>query len=224
MVATAFNEAAHPLSFLVSEEGHGFISRDTVTIGTNQTILAGTVLGRTDVIANTTASLTTDAGNTGNGVFTLDASTPVLASAVDGTYRVICVTAGTGGVFEVFSPAGVEIGRVTAGGSAFANQIKFAIATAGVAFAAGDAFSVIVGVELQGDVTYAALNPAATDGTQNAFAVAGYPVTTVSSTAQITAITRNAEVRLADLSWPSITAAQKAEAIEQLRQRAIVCR
>lgn len=226
MTATVFTEAVHPFAYLVSEAGEGGrFSRDAITIAANQTILVGTVLGRSAVIANVTSSAAADAGNTGNGTITLDVTTPVLAAALDGVYRAVCIAvAANGGTFAVFDPVGHEIGRVAVGAT-FSNQVKFVIADGATDWAAGDAINITVGIEYDGDMTFGALNLSATDGTQNAFAIAGYPVTTASATAQIAATMRASEVRLTDLAWPGgITAIQKAEAIDQLRARGIICR
>jgi hypothetical protein len=103
-------------------------------------------------------------------------------------------------------------------------QIKFAIADGATDFVPGDAFSITVGVEA-GDFEYAALDYAATDGLQNAAAIAIYPVTTDGSTKQkISIFRRSGEVRASDLTWPSGTAAQKAAAISQLEALAVILR
>lgn len=225
MTATVFTEAMHPCAPIVSE-APGFESRDNITIAQNQTLVVGQVLGKTAVVAGVTSSVAADAGNSGNGVFTIDGTTPVAAGAKDGIYRVInALVAANSGEFEVFDPDGINIGRVAVGAT-FNNQIKFVIADGSNDFAIGDAFSVTVGIELDGDEQYAVLNPTGTDGTQRACAVLLYPVTTGSGVTQkVAAITRNAEMRAADLTWPGgITAAQQAEATDQLRRVGIILR
>lgn len=220
-----FTEARHPGEFLLSE-AEGRRSRDNGVIAINQTIVPGTVLGALAVVASLTAVAAADAGNTGNGVFTLDVTTPALAAAQEGKYRVVCAAVvANAGTFEVFDPAGVEIGRYQAGAAAFANQIKFTIADGATDFAVGDAFTVTVGVEMA-DKQYGALNLAAADGTQNAAAIALYGVTTDgTTTVAIALLTNDAEVIGAALTWPAgITAAQKAAAILQLRQLGIKVR
>jgi hypothetical protein len=225
MTATVFTEAVHPFAYLVSEMDNSLLPRDSITIAASQTIVVGQVLGRTAVLTSATSSSAADASNTGIGTLTLDATTPVLAGAMDGVYRVVCVLAGASGEFVVNNPRGIEIGRVAVGAT-FATQIKFALADGNTHFAAGDAFSVTVGIAYDSGEQFAALNLSASDGTQIAYAIAGYPVTTgVSSTAHIAATVRNAEVRSSDLSWPNgITTAQKVEAINQLRARNIILR
>jgi hypothetical protein len=218
-VSSSIDETIHAAAFIVNESDDGYYSRDNVVVAISQTLVPGSVLGKTAVAANVTSSAAASAANTGNGVFTIDATAPVSTAAQDGVYEVVCIAVtGDGGEFAVFDPAGVEIGRVAVAGT-FDNQIKFAIADGSTDFAAGDRFLVTVGVEYDGDMQYAALNLSGTDGTQNAVAVAVYPVTTDGThTAHLTAITGHATVRLADLTWPAgITAAQKAHALDQLR-------
>jgi hypothetical protein len=226
MVATVFSETLHPFAFMVGEE-ENFHCRDSVVIAISQTIRSGMVLGKKAVAANVTSGAAAAAGNTGNGTFTLDVTNPVSAAVQDGVYEAICIEPGTNlGTFEVFDPSGVSIGTVVVGAT-FNNQIKFVIADGATDFVSGDRFLITVGVEYDSDMQYAAHDPAATDGTQNACAIAGYPVTTDGSTTKkIAAIVRGpAQARLADLEFKSgITAAQKAEVLDQLRALGIVAR
>lgn len=225
MTATVFTEAVHPCAPIVSEQP-GFLSRDNIVVAQSQTLVVGQVLGKTGVVASITSSAAADAGNSGNGVFTIDGTAPVGAGAKDGVYRVVNdLVATNSGEFLVYDPDGHEIGRVAVGAT-FNNQIKFVIADGSTDFAIGDAFSVTVGIEYDGDMQYEVLNSTGTDGSQTACAILLYPVTTGSGVTQnSSAITRNAEVRAADLTWPGgITAAQKAEAVDQLRKVGIILR
>lgn len=226
MTATVISEGLHGGAFIVSEAEQGYFSREQVTVALSQTLAAGQVLGAVDVPASVTSSAAADASNTGNGTFTLDATNPTDTGAQDGNYRVVAISAGASAVFEVIDPKGVEIGRVTTGGAAFASQIKFTIGAGGTAFAVGDAFTVTVGVESGNDRQVKAWTPTATDGSQNPVGILIYPKTTDgSNTTQGSMIARHAEVRLADLTFGgSPSAAQKAECIEQLRRIGIVCR
>jgi len=225
-MSTVFNEARHSGEFIISElDGHG--SRDNIVIqASTQTIVPGAVLGGIDVVASATSSAAADSGNTGNGTFTLDATAPVGSGAIDGVYRAICIAAATNsGTFAVFDPNGREIGKVVVGAT-FNNQIKFVIADGATDFVVGDAFSITVGVDPLSGRQYVALNPSGTDGSQIAAAIAIYAATTDNSnTAAISAITRMAEVNSQTITWPAgITAAQKAEAIVQLRKAGISLR
>lgn len=215
----SFNEARHAGEFIISEaDGHR--SRDNVTIALNQTIIAGAILGATEVVAALTASVVVPAGNTGNGVATL-ANPAVSNVAQDGDY---ILTATDATHFSVQTPDGHEIGPLTVG-QAFNKDVKLTIAAGGVAFVAGDSLIVRVGVE-PGDLQYSALNPAANDGTQKAAAVAIYAVTTDGvNTAQIAVIDNDAELNGQCLTWPAgITAPQKAEAMVQLRKLGVKIR
>jgi hypothetical protein len=225
MTATVLTEGLHAGAFIVSED-EGWFSRDQVTVALSQTLNAGHVIGKIGTPASETSSVTADAGNTGNGVFTLDVTNPVAASAINGTYRVVCIAAATNsGTFEVVDPNGVEIGRVVVAAT-FNNQIKFVIADGATDFVVGDAFSVLVGRETGTDEQIKEWNPANTDGSQVVRGILVWPITTDGSNTKTAAIiARHAEVRLTDLTFGgSPTAAQKADAIEQLRKIGIICR
>jgi hypothetical protein len=69
------------------------------------------------------------------------------------------------------------------------------------------------------------LNPAATDGTQNAVGIAFGFVDVTLADAPGTAITRDAEVNSSELMWPpGITITQATMAIERLATNGIVAR
>lgn len=226
MVATVLTEGLHAGAFIVSEAEQGFYTRDQVTVGLSQTILAGQIVGKIAVPAGVTSSVVADAANTGNGVFTLDATNPVAAGAQDGAYRVVCIAVAANlGTFEVLDPKGVEIGRVQVAAT-FNNQIKFVIADGATDFAAGDAFTVLVGRETGTDEQVVAWIPSATDGSQNPAGIMYGPVTTDGTATKLgTIVVRHAEVRLSDLTFGgSPTAAQKAACIEALRRLPIICR
>lgn len=217
-------ESRHAGGFMVSE-ARGRRSRDRFVVALLQTLVPGQVVGRTAVVANATSSVAADAGNTGNGVFTIDVTAPVGASAKNGVYRVVNdLVATNGGEFQVFDPDGLEIGRVAVAAT-FNNQIKFVIADGATDFAIGDAFSVTVGIS-EANSQIAAFVVAATDGTQRPFGIIWEPVTTDGSNlGACTVIVREAEVRGVDLTWPSgITAPQLADAIRQLEKQQIIVR
>lgn len=211
-------ESPAPLTFIVSESEGPYQTRDAVKIPVNTALLPGTVLGAYTVGSAATAAAAADAGNTGNGTLAMDGSTPVLAAAIDGDYRVVFLTATT---FEVEDPKGKNIGK-GATGAAFSKGVKFTITAGGTAFVPGDAFTIAVGVEsTTADRRYVPLNLSATDGSQNVAGIACHRVSADAAKELVTtALTSGpAEVRGADLIWPAgITAAQKAEGIEQLRR------
>lgn len=215
-------ETIHAGAFIVSE-GNGWQSRDQVTVGLSQTLLAGTPVYRTGVPAGITSSVVADAGNTGNGVFTLDAVAPVAAGAKNGNYRVVCIAvAANSGTFLVEDPDGAEIGRVAVAGT-FNNQIKFVIADGATDFAAGDAFTVKVGREAGTDEQVLALP---NDGSQVCDGLMVYPVTTDGvSTKKGALFCRRGEYRLADVQWPAgINAVNTAKAVAELRNLGLIGR
>lgn len=132
-----------------------------ITILTGLILVIGTLLGKILLGAATAAAKS--GGNTGNGVFTIDATTPILANARAGVYPVRCIAAATnGGTFRVTDPRGNVLGDVAVG-STFANQIKFAIADGSTDFIVGDGFDVTIA---EGSGKYKAYNSANVDGSQ----------------------------------------------------------
>lgn len=126
-------------AFVVSEAPRAR-SREKVKVASGQNLKCGAVVGR--ILAAGIAQRFT---GTGNGVLTPDGSTPVLAGVQEGRYVAICGEPGTNaGQFTVYDPQGVPLGVHTVAGSAFANQIKFAIADGATDFVAGDTFELFV--------------------------------------------------------------------------------
>lgn len=224
-MSPTLNETIHAGAFIV-QEMPGFFSREAMTLAVSQSILPGQVCGRVGVPGLIVSSASADAANTsGSGAITMDVTNPVAANARNGRYRAVCIEPATnGGMFAVFDPDGVEIGKVAVAAT-FNNQIKFVIADA-TDFVAGDAFSIDVIREALVDEQVKALDLAGVDGSEMASVIAVYPATTDGSTTKkIAFIARQAEVRASDLTWPAgITANQLATQIELLRQRGIILR
>lgn len=130
----------------------------TVKVASGQGILKdGTVLGKILLGAVTASTIAT------KGACTPDATTPLLAGAQLGAYKAVCVTAATNsGTFEVFDPKGNSLGLAVVG-TAFTNQIKFAIADGGVDFVVGDTFTLTVA---DGSGKYVKSLAASVDGSQ----------------------------------------------------------
>lgn len=119
----------------------------------------GTVLGK---IITGTAS-TAPGTNTGNGVITMDATTPVLAGAKVGAYKATCVAAAANsGTFRVEDPDGFVLGDVAVAGT-FVDDIKFVIADGSTDFVVGDSFTITVAA---GSGKYVTSLAAATNGSQ----------------------------------------------------------
>jgi hypothetical protein len=155
----AFGAAAPPTSGLLDVMRRGYMAvalkQGTAAKGAQVYVrtvadtgkAVGDIEAGLDAIA---ASATKAGGNTGNGTFVLDASTPVLAGAKSGVYTLRCVTAVTnGGVFRLEDPDGIVLGDVTippgAGNSVTVNeQIKGVITDGSTDFAVGDGFDITV--------------------------------------------------------------------------------
>jgi hypothetical protein len=230
VTVTVFNEPVHPCAPIVSER-EGFYSRDAANVTASATVVVGSVLGRSANVALVTAAPTAAAGNTGDGVITMDPTAPVRGDVLDGVYQVEFITAGAAAEYNVLDPDGKIVGTGAVGGT-FVGPLKFAIADdAAHHYAAGDRILITVAVPLNAYV-YEPLNLAAgvTDGSNVAAAIALYPLVLQPGqsgpvTGQITILVREAEFRLSDISLPAgITAPQTAEVLVQLRKRGLIAR
>lgn len=124
--------------------------RGTMWVTAAAAVVAGAPVYRSatgtlsSALAGTAEVAAKSGGNTGNGVFTIDALTPVLAGAKVGVYTVRCIAAAAnGGTFRVEDPDGIVLGDVAVGAT-FADDIKFAIADGSADFVVGDGFDVTV--------------------------------------------------------------------------------
>jgi hypothetical protein len=214
----SLTEKLHASGFILSE-GEGNISRDNGILITGQNLAAGTVLGRIILAA---AASETHAGNTGNGVMTLDAVTPVRAGAKLGVYTAtVTVAAANGGTFRVEDPDGFVLGDVVVGAT-FDDDIKFVIADGAADFIVGDKFLITVAA---GTGKLTILAPAAADGSQVAAGILVAPVDASAADVPCVILSRYAEVNGYELTWPAgISAGNKATAIAQLQAQGIVIR
>lgn len=139
--ASATHESYQPDGLLANGDG---IRAGKITLPSGVAALAaGTVLGK-QTVAETATAAAKSGGNTGNGTFTIDATTPVLAGAKIGVYTVRCIAAAAnGGTFRVEDPDGNVLGDVAVG-STFSDDIKFVIADGSSDFIVGDGFDVII--------------------------------------------------------------------------------
>lgn len=146
------------------------IAQRRITLAEGENLTRGTLLGRVDVnnAVGGAVAAPKSGGNTGNGVFTIDGTTPVLAGAKAGVYTARVIIAATnGGTFQIEDPNGDVIGQYVVGAAAFADEIKFTIADGATDFVVGDGFDITVAaVDL-----YKKAVAAATDGSQNPVAV-----------------------------------------------------
>lgn len=130
------------LSDLVKFEVDTSYVREFGTLTANNPVVIGTPLGKISAGAVTTAAKA--GGNTGNGVLTLDPTTPKLVGARPGVYTVRFIAAATnGGTFRVEDPNGDVIGDGQVG-AAFVDDVKFTIADGATDFVVGDGFDITI--------------------------------------------------------------------------------
>ncbi len=203
-VGTAY-KSSH-LSFSIADGG-------TMTTGDSYTV-AVTAGGTPAVV-----------GGTGTG--TMSAIT-LGRAAKNGSYRVINrAVVANGGDFEILDPDGMSCGRFLMGtgsgaAASFASdQINFTLTDA-TDFILGNYFEVVVATHT-GQVK--AFDPTAVDGTHEPYGILLADVDASSAAKAGTAIVRIAEIDSNKLSWgASVTAAQKAVALAQLRAGGVVAR
>ena len=188
--------------------------------GAARVVDVGMLMALTTVTAVTVAA---DAGNVGNGVFTL-AAPAVAAGVIPGNYHVVMLEAvADGGRFEVFGPDGVVVGH-GAVGAAFNGTIKFTIADGATDFKANDGWTVTVPVDGTKLVEW---DPTALDGSAVVDSVCIHKAIAddgVDSTVLVLA--RGPAVIVTDgIDWPDgATDNQKAAALASLATKGIVSR
>src|SRR5689334_22471340 len=106
MADAATSDVLHAGGFLLSE-ANGELSRESGTLLSGQNLVAGAIVGKITVAGAGASAVS----GTGNGTFSLDGTTPVLAGAIPGDYKVECIAAAAnGGEFAVKDPNNVVIG------------------------------------------------------------------------------------------------------------------
>lgn len=220
-----------PVSSLVAYEGEVELTRATGTLlagdGATRTVKLGTLLGKISGSGDLSAAAAADAGNTGNGTFTL--ADPALgATAKIGVYTINCTTGGADGTskFRVEDPDGKLVGTAT-GGAAFDKAIKFTIAGGGTDFVIGDAFTVTVARAAgQEDGKIVAWDPDATDGSEAIWGVSLRETVAedgADNVDGVLAVRRMAVLIAETIDWPDgITADQKAAAILDMDARLFI--
>lgn len=194
-------------------------AREKITLPAGAQLEANTILGRILVGAATVAPT---AGNTGNGVLTMDADTPLFRSVKIGTYAITCVEAAAGGgVFRVEDPTGAVIGEVAVGAS-FADGVVFSIAAGSADFVVGDVITVTVAA---GSKAYVPFDPEAADGRQIAAAMLWDRVRASLAARRGVAFVRHCILNAHSVIWPDgITADETAAAIADLEKVGILVR
>jgi Bacteriophage lambda head decoration protein D len=202
MAQTPINEIWHDGGFIVSE-ANGHRSRDRGVITGAAKFLAGTVLGQSIYGAVTSAVKT--GGNTGNGTFVLDPTTPELTNVQVGVYSLRCTVAGTNAAtFRLTDPKGDVLGDYAFSGAGASvvesNQIKGTITDGAVDFAVGDGFDITVAAATG---KFTQLTPAALDGTQYPAAILYATTDATLADKTNTVIIRSCEVNASELIWPT---------------------
>lgn len=225
-MATSYTETLHAAEFLAGPVDIN-LTNESRTVLSGQTLKAGHVVGR--VSGGTATSAAKSGGNTGNGTCVVDATTPVLAKAKNGVYRLRNITAGTNtGTFRLEDPDGIVLGDYTITGGAggtvtVAEHIKLVITDGGTDFAAGDGFDVTVVLSAGKVKEY---NPANTDGSEVPTGILWAAVDASAADTKGVVLERGPAVLDADsLTWFSgATTAQKNAALAVLQQSGIVAR
>lgn len=217
---TVKTEGNYRGEFLISEAPRTF-SRESATIDQNQTIKPGTVLGyKAEGSATVTPAKAFGAGNGALGAWTADAGAPA------GVYRAECVAAATNaGTFDITKPDGTPDGQATVA-VAYNGTVNGTIGDGSADWAVGDVVEITVSYAA-GTGLAVAVNPAATDGSQIAAAIAYDGVVTgASENAKIAVIARQAEVDAALLDFGTLNSGQIIAAKAQLAalNPPIICR
>lgn len=219
---TTLSEGVYATESLISEAA-GARSREAITVKSGSNLKACAVLGT--IVTGTVASAAKSGGNTGNGTFTLDATTPLLLGAKLGVYTLRCISAATNnGTFRLEDPDGVVLGDtvMAAGAATVSEQIKGALADGSTDFAVGDGFDITVSVLNEKHVEY---NPAGTDGSQIATGILYADVNASSADKAGVAFKRDCEHNADIVIWKTgATTAQKAKGTSDLKRRGIILR
>lgn len=215
-------EGIYATESLISE-APGDRSREAITVKSGQNLKACAILGT--IVSATVVSAAKAGGNTGNGTFTVDATTPALLGAKLGVYSLRCIAAATNnGTFRLEDPDGNVLGDtiMAAGAGTVSEQIKGALADGATDFVVGDGFDITVSALIEKEVEY---NPAGTDGSQIATGILYAAVDASSADKRGVAYKRDCEHNADIVVWKTgATTAQKAKAQQDLRRRGIILR
>jgi len=189
-MAAILDPGVRPADFIVSEPDDN-AGRDTIVIESGSGIVyAGTVCGKRTTGGATSA--TKGGGNTGNGTFVLDATTPVRAGAKPGVYTLRIITAvANGGVSRLTDPDGFVLGDYTippgAGNSVTVdNDIKGVLTDGATDFIVGDGFDVTVAA---GSTKWAPSPDTGVTGAETGAALPIYTVDATSADVKVAALT-----------------------------------
>lgn len=216
---TPIAETRHTGGYVVWDPSDGMITREAITLISGAGICtAGLVLG-----AELTGGAATSAAlgtNTGNGVM---GAITVSAAAKIGDYKLIVVEpTANAGVFIVEDPDGVEIGHGNVAALFNAGGLSFTLADGATDFVAGDSFTISV----SGVLKYAAFDPTAVNGLQNAVAIlwSGYRDATSADRKAVANVRGPMRVNTSELLWGAnvTTTPQQTAALAQLAKLGIL--
>lgn len=217
---TTLTEAVYPNESRISEAA-GERSREAITVASGSNVKAGMVLGASYGAATAAAK---SGGNTGNGTFTIDATTPTLANAKPGVYRLRCIAAAeNGGTFRLEDPDGIVLGDtvMAAGAATVSEHIKGALADGSSDFVVGDGFDITVPTTR----TFGPLNLSAATGMSVASGIAYGDYDGTAAAVPGVAYVRDCEHNADIVVWPAgATTDQKAAATRQLAALGIILR
>lgn len=220
------------MSDVLKWEGHPDYCRETATLlagsGAERATSIGMVLGMIVAAGVKSATVTPDAGNTGNGVLTMD--DPAFTSAVKlGDYIVTFIEPGTdAGDFIVEGPDGKQVGTGKVA-VAFTKQVKFTIADGATDFVAGDTITINVSIAAgANDGKVVQWDPSANDGSENVCGVSLNEATAADGVDAVNAALyarRDSLLASVGLVWPDgATADQKGAALAQMEDLGLIVR
>lgn len=219
---TTLTEGIYATESFISE-APGDRSREAVVVASGQNLKACAVLAT--IVSGTVASAAKSGGNTGNGTFTLDATTPLLLGAKLGVYTLRCIAAAANnGTFRLEDPDGAVLGDIVmaAGAGTVSEQIKGAIADGSSDFIVGDGFDITVSALVEKEAEY---NPAGTNGSQIATGILYGAINATSADTRGVAYKRDCEHNADIVVWKTgLTTAQKAKGTADLKRRGIILR
>lgn len=199
-IGATYNLPALAHEWLKHELDPEFTRKEIVIASGAGELLTGTVLGQ---ITKGGASVEALEGNTGNGTFTLDETTPVLAAAKPGIYTLRCIAAAAGGgTFRLEGPNGVVLGdfALADGSATVSEHIKGVIAAGDSDFVVGDGWDITVDA---GSGQWVKYNPTLTNGAGVAAGILLNRVDATSGTQKAVGIVRDAVINPLALVWDS---------------------
>lgn len=208
------NENPRTADFVLSL-ANGTLSVENGILAEGEVGDAGAVLGQ---VLDATATHTTAGAGEGNGTITVSA---VGADAEIGTYTLVCTAeSANAGTFSVLTPSGVYLPNLTVAVAYASTHISLTVADGSEDWNTGNTITVDVAPG-----KFTVLDPAGTDGSQNAAGLLWARTDATDADTAIVAVVRQAEAKVDAIAWPDgIAAGAKANAIAALEARGIFLR